>query len=929
MALDFAEPRCLWLLALLPAFAWWLRRAVAARSRRGATAVGLRLLVLAALLLALARPRAIDEVRRLAVAFLVDVSESIPLARRDAALRRIEADLERMPADDQATLIVFADRPSVELPLAGPRARAGGEGMVARLDHLESRVNRSSSDLAGAVTFAQGVLPGDVAQRIVLVSDGNQTRGDLRGAAAALRAGGVQLDVRSILYRFDEEVMVEGLYAPERAPLGEPMQLRAVVSAQAATDAEIWLSQDGTPATQPQAVHLVRGSNAMRFSLTPTTNGVHQYEVEVRAARDGNPANNVGRAGVVVGGLPRVVVVAEDGYEERIADILEQSGSFVQRLRPVDLPSHPAGHVGVDSVVLNNVPAYALSAAQLAALKDGVMELGVGLVTIGGDHAFGPGGYRGTPLADLLPIDLDTANVKTMPKGALVIVLHSIEFDSGNTWAERICNSAIGGMRAGDEAGVVHYDHAKGENWLFELQPIGDGQAMKRLIAGVFVGDMPSFHNCFVLAEESLARSDAAAKHIVIISDGDPQLPAPDLVARLVADRVTISAIIIEPHGVASIPMMQDLVQRGGGRFHQLVPSRGDLQLLPRLMLKEVATLRRSSLKEERFTPVVALAGSPLLRGTEAGFPSLNGYVVGSARAGAETVLLADAESGDPLLAAWYAGLGRSIAFTSDATSRWAGEWLGWPRFAPFFAQLVRASATQGEEDAYPVRVVQDGLGFTVSVQANDVDGNPITDLAVRGSALGRSSEPVHFDLRQDVAGGYSARVEVADPGHYLLQLHYERGDHRGRMVAAAAIDFAPEYRSLQSREDVLRDAARSTGGHELADGDDPFAHDFVAVRGAVELWPWLVVAAMIALVGEIVVRRIDLGQARARPAARTQRSDAVASPAPGPAVAPDLPIAPPAASSPPVAKPDPASRATLDELNEARQRAARRREWK
>jgi len=43
----------------------------------------------------------------------------------------------------------------------------------------------------------------------------------------------------------------------------------------------------------------------------------------------------------------------------------------------------------------------------------------------------------------------------------------------------------------------------------------------------------------------------------------------------------------------------------------------------------------------------------------------------------------------DPLLAQWQYGLGRSVAWTSDSTAKWARNWLGWKGFSQFFSQLV------------------------------------------------------------------------------------------------------------------------------------------------------------------------------------------------------------------------------------------------
>ena len=68
--------------------------------------------------------------------------------------------------------------------------------------------------------------------------------------------------------------------------------------------------------------------------------------------------------------------------------------------------------------------------------------------------------------------------------------------------------------------------------------------------------------------------------------------------------------------------------------------------------------------------------------------PFLLGYVATQPRPTAEIFLVSD--RGDPLLASWQYGLGKSVAFTSDAKARWASDWLEWPGYAKFWTQLVR-----------------------------------------------------------------------------------------------------------------------------------------------------------------------------------------------------------------------------------------------
>ena len=71
----------------------------------------------------------------------------------------------------------------------------------------------------------------------------------------------------------------------------------------------------------------------------------------------------------------------------------------------------------------------------------------------------------------------------------------------------------------------------------------------------------------------------------------------------------------------------------------------------------------------------------------------------------------------DPLLGAWQYGLGRSVVFTSDAKSRWAAEWLSWPGYGKFWAQVVRHSMRKSDAKGVFMQVAQKGLYATLCLE--------------------------------------------------------------------------------------------------------------------------------------------------------------------------------------------------------------------
>ncbi len=87
-------------------------------------------------------------------------------------------------------------------------------------------------------------------------------------------------------------------------------------------------------------------------------------------------------------------------------------------------PELPSGKLAdYDLILLSNVPAVALPEARMKALQTYVRDDRGGLIAIGGDHSFTPGGYRHTPLEEILPVISEERKDKPKPTLAMVLVL--------------------------------------------------------------------------------------------------------------------------------------------------------------------------------------------------------------------------------------------------------------------------------------------------------------------------------------------------------------------------------------------------------------------------------------------------------------------------------------------------------------------------
>jgi len=853
----FARPGAFaWLLAA--PWVWWL--AVAGWSGlggwRGSAALGVRLLLLTTAVASLAEPRAVRTSDQLGVVYCLDLSDSIDAATAESARKWMLETVRGKPARDQAGLVVFARNAAVELP---PRQAFPFEAVT-------TSIQRDGTDLEQGLTLAAAILPEDQPGRIVLISDGVGTDGALDRALDRLARAKIPVDVLGIDYEHRDEVWVERITLPKQARPGETYEAAVVMGSLKPGRGTLVLRENGVEiARAPQ--EWTAGMN--RFVLPIRLRGPGWYEyaatVEPLAGMDGWRENNTAVGDLHLAGDGRVLVLRDPDGESADTDSLVKalrgSNRLVELKPAYECPDDALSLMPYDAVVLANVPAEALHAGQQQALRDSVYNLGIGLIMVGGKNSFGPGGWNRTAVEEALPVSMDISQRKVMPKGALAIILHTCEFPDGNTWAKRITKQAIKVLGAKDEVGVIDYDDRGGYQWVFPLTPAGDYEKLVPLIENASPADMPSFEDTMRLAYTGLKGSDAATRHVLIISDGDPSPPPPAVIQLYQQAKITVSTVTVFPHGNVAMPQFDSIAQVTGGRAY--FPN--DAGKLPAIFIKEAKTLKRSQIQNLKFTPKAGFP-SPILKGITA-VPGLEGYVLTTPKARAQTILEGpDAEEEDPVLAVWRYGVGASAAFTSDLATNWGRQWVAWDKYQAFVEQLIGAvsripSTSHLRLDAEPaggqgVITVEDHHpqpGF-LSVQARVVVPGGGSDLTL--------------PLVQVGPGRYQARFPLSGRGRYQVLIAGEGAGAGGgeprkeRAAGGFVVSYSPEYLRFRADPQALTRIAERTGGRRLT-GRETGAELFGVQRepraSSRPVFDWFLLAVALLLPLDVAIRRVQI----------------------------------------------------------------------
>ena len=842
MNFQFTNPHWLWL--ALPALAWtvwffWKSDAQIDGWRRAVSLI-IRLVVVLLLLLALGGLQWLKPLEGMNVFFLLDRSDSIPTSQQESSREFINQTSATKELRDQAGVVVFGTDAAVEF-LPNP---------AVQVQKIQAVVPTERTDLAAAIRLATAAFPENGQRRLVLASDGNENIGDAMSALIAARPLGVTLDVLPLGVARANDIAVQRLAMPSAVKKGQTFDVKIFATADRPGPAKLRLYRSDQLLGE-QEVELTAGKNLLSFPQTLNDPGFYDYEVQVEAAGDRIPQNNQASGFAFVRGEPRTLIVTSDPQGERALDEALRASKLETRVVPVSgFPGTLAEMQSYDSIFLCNVAAGDLGLDRMRLLESAVRDFGVGLVAIGGDQSFAAGGYRNTPLEAALPLDMELNSKKVLPKGALAIVVHATEFPDGNQWARETAYAALDALGPLDEMGIVFWDGT--DRWLFELQPVGNKRDLGRQIMGMNPGDMPSFRKVISLAHEGLAKSTANIKHLVVFSDGDPAAPSQQQVDEIVAARITISSVMIGGH--VQPDTMMWMADQGGGRFYD-VRQPSDL---PQIFVKEAAVILKSAIFEEPFKPQIA-AASELTRGLGGEFPTLYGYVCTTPKTRAEIPLLT--EKGDPLLAHWQFGLGRAVAFTSDAKAKWAKDWIAWDRYQQFWSQIAQWSLRRVDNADFTTDVTIDRGEAVVSVEAIDTEGNYRNFLNLQTTVVSPKGEKQQVRLEQTGPGRYEARFPTKEIGAYMLNVaELKDGQVRTSQALGASVNYSPEFSSTEPNLNLLRRLAEAGGGKILDPAvDNPFRLGRLKTFQPEDWWERCLQLAILLFVLDVGIRRIQL----------------------------------------------------------------------
>lgn len=718
----------------------------------------------------------------------------------------------------------------------------GNHASLLLVDQADLHEPSAGANLQAGLDLALAVLDPELTGRVILASDGMQTGGDFREVLPRLTSRSTSVDVLPLSARPAGEVQVERVLAPEQVYAHDRFTLHATVTADTEVEAVLRFYRDGELLAEREQ-RLRAGRNIVDLLVTEPEAAEVLFEVEVDAAGDAHSGNN--RDGVYLQVLPpaNVLVVArQTEWGEVFADALRLQGLGVTVVRPDRAPYYLDGWLGYRGVVLLDVPSIDLTVGQQELLEQAVAEHGRGLLILGGPNSFGPGGYFETVLERLSP--LSSRVPQDAPNVALVFVLdrsgsmqQSVE-ESTNRLdiARQATITAAGLLHEESRVSVIAFDSEA--SVLVPLQDSLDIGEIETALQFLEPGGGTSIYPGLAEAFEQLQDVDAAARHVIVMSDGLSQ-PGDfeTLLGEMTEEGITVSTVAIGDG--ADISSLQRHARMGGGAFH----ATRDFRALPSILSQESMMLSGAPIEENEAQPTWINRKQAFMQGLPESVPRVTGFVLTTAKDDATVhIEVPDSEGEEfPLLASWRYGNGQVMAFTSQAAGSWTSDWISLPDYPLFWSQALRNFLPSAGQEGINLSLHRTGDELTITIEVLDEFESRISgqDVTVNG-----------LPLRETSLGIYQGSASLTEPGRLELEIvagetSLTRNFHAGY---PARLDFS------LADPDALITLAEASGGRILQ-GGEPLFTGGQRYWFAWPLWPLLVLLGLVVFMLELVSR--------------------------------------------------------------------------
>ncbi len=800
----------------------------------------LRLLTVAALILSMSGLSIVDKAKDETTFFLADLSDSNKNSI-NLMTEFIDSAQSNKKNGDKTAVSVFAGRSVTTVPVTDDYTAVSLNAGAA---------DKESTNIESAVKQTLNLFGKSTKKRIVLLTDGAETKGDAVSIRNLLNADNVQMLIYDTSGNVANEAGIREIELPQYVNINMNYDVSVVVDSIGSQNANLKLYR-GTALVLNKDIELTDGENRFVFTDKADKGGGVTYHAEITAEKDTFYENNSAYGYCYAENLPSVLVVGKNASGENMKRLLESAQLNVVLVDPSDTPTSYDSLIAYDSVVLADVGYNDLNEEFVTALDSFVKYAGGGLITIGGENSYGPGEYKGTSIEDMLPVEMDIKTQSEDPNLAMIMVIDRsgsmADGMSGITCMDLAKEAAFRGVKQMDEddqVGIIAFD-SQGQ-WIVELEKIGGniekiGEAIGTIQAGGGTSILPALR----MACTKLADTDTKLKHIILLTDGQAETEGySSLLRQAREDGITISTIAVGTG--ADTDLLQYIADEGKGRYYYA----DQFTSLPDIFVYETTIAGKDYINNEDFYPAAA-DSSEILDNIES-VPMLHGYVSATAKGRADVVLESDKE--EPILAAWQYGLGKTVSWMSDMSGQWTSDWLSSDEGLNIFRNMI--SYSMRSDILYDIEVKGEAAGGISTVTARI----PVNQNTAGVSAAIRTADGTEYlkDMSASLPGEYVCTIPTDEEGAYIITVTESLSDGSANAYNTGfVIGYSGEYdtRSFDNNG-VIDELASYDGIQIITSADEVYSQKLPDTFARRNISVPLIILALILLIADILLRR-------------------------------------------------------------------------
>ncbi|MDR2757535.1 MAG: VWA domain-containing protein [Planctomycetaceae bacterium] len=869
MSFEFTHPQYLICFIFIVVLIWCFRYSLTDFPKlQRYFSLAIRVVILILIVFALAGLTFMLPTHEKMLVFLLDQSRSIDTAAHEKAQQFLET-AQKFSGKTPIPIVTFAANSQIQhlesllFPSSNIAQKTTAGSELSNTNTANSELwNTNATNIAAALEPALALIPPHYVPHLVILSDGNETVGDI--LSAAIR-GGAAISTVPLPASTEPEVQLADIKIPAQVRQGEPFYLDIVIQSNCNTEGTITLYKDSFKVVE-EIKPIKIGENIFRFRQTVDDQRQQEFSVTVTTLDDTILDNNRLAGLLFTGGKPRVLIIDSEPKTIRdLASALREQDITAEVRPPEGIPRTLEELNHFDAVILSNVPATSLTIHQMNLLHTYLSDLGGGLMMLGGEQSFGLGGYYKTPIEEILPVRCDFEKEKEKPSLAISLVIDRSGSMGGQKMelAKDAAKAAVELLSPRDFVTVIAFDH---ESYIVcATQSAVSTSTINAAISTIEAAGGTNIYSGLIDAHEQLRRTSAKLKHVILLTDGHSSPGDYEgIVRQMVNDQMTVSTVGV---GDADNELLKMIAENGKGRHY----SCNDPKAIPQIFAKETITAGKSAIHETPFVPVIVTPTEVLTNIDIETAPPLLGYVVTRAKPACRFILATQNETGtgDPLLVWWRYGLGMSAAFTSDAKSRWGAEWLTWSGYSKFWAQIIRQIMRQSDQRGSMFEIQQHSGGIHLTLDVTDEEKDSyINNATGQTTVIYPDLSKKEIELQQTAPGRYEADIDLGTTnrqGGYHLQTVLGLGEKnivnqsRGVMVG-----YPEELRLKPTNNDLLQRLAESTGGLFNPKPEELFQPDPTRTAWrAIPLWSYLLTVSAGLFVLDVLLRRIDLKKFR------------------------------------------------------------------